>query len=89
MTDADDPMLKPVPATEDEWRERLDPEAPPDLVEGLRLRGGMVLPIATWAGWTPADRPGGVRAVRVAVAVIPTKVGIQIDGRSGFRRSPE
>ncbi|MEZ5205301.1 MAG: peptide-methionine (R)-S-oxide reductase MsrB [Acidimicrobiales bacterium] len=26
MTDADDPMLKPVPATEDEWRERLDPE---------------------------------------------------------------
>ena len=34
-----------------------------DLVEGLRLRAGTLLPLATWMGATPADRPAGVREV--------------------------
>lgn len=32
-----------------------------DLTEGVRARTGLVLPIATWAGLSPADRPAGVR----------------------------
>jgi hypothetical protein len=32
-----------------------------DLVEGLRLKAGALVPVATWAGWTPAGRPAGVR----------------------------
>ena len=32
-----------------------------DVVEGLRLRAGLLLPIATWMGATPADRDAGIR----------------------------
>ncbi len=32
-----------------------------DIVTGLRMRGGILFPIATWAGATPADRPAGIR----------------------------
>ena len=30
-------------------------------VEGLQLRGGLVLPMFTWFGWEPTGRPGGAR----------------------------
>lgn len=32
-----------------------------DLLDGLRARAGLVLPVAVWAGWTPAGGPPGVR----------------------------
>ena len=32
-----------------------------DLIDGLRLRGGLALPVAVWAGWTPTDREAGAR----------------------------
>ena len=53
MTDADDPMLKPVPATEDEWRERLDPEFLVGRVrEALAARDA-----APWGARRPAADP--------------------------------
>jgi len=38
-----------------------------DIIEGLRLRAGLVLPLAVWFGWTPADQPAGVRETTVLV----------------------
>jgi len=32
-----------------------------DIITGLRARTGIVMPIAAWAGWTPAGAPAGVR----------------------------
>jgi len=32
-----------------------------DPIEGLRVRGGLVLPMATWLGWNPVGVPGGIR----------------------------
>lgn len=32
-----------------------------DLTDSLRLRAGTLIPLATWMGATPADRPAGVR----------------------------
>jgi hypothetical protein len=32
-----------------------------DLVEGLRVRGGVLLPVAAWAGWNPSNREPGLR----------------------------
>ncbi|TNE85424.1 MAG: hypothetical protein EP330_25405 [Deltaproteobacteria bacterium] len=32
-----------------------------DVTDGVRARTGLVLPLGTWAGLSPADRPAGVR----------------------------
>lgn len=32
-----------------------------DVVEGVRLRTGLVLPVGTWIGLSPSDRPAGAR----------------------------
>ena len=32
-----------------------------DATDTLRVRGGLVLPMATWTGWNPTNRPAGVR----------------------------
>jgi len=44
-----------------------------DLVEGLRLRAGLLLPVATWAGWTPSGRPSGVREVTLLAELTLTR----------------
>jgi hypothetical protein len=38
-----------------------------DIVDGLRLRGGVVLPVSSWVGWVPASRDAGVREATVVV----------------------
>lgn len=40
-----------------------------DPAEGLRLRAGTVLPMFTWFGWAPIDRPGGAREATLALDV--------------------
>ncbi len=40
-----------------------------DPVEGLRLRGGLVLPLLSWAGAQPAAVPAGVREATLRVDV--------------------
>lgn len=42
---------------------RLDP------TDGLRFRGGLVLPWFTWAGWDPLHRPAGAREATVHLDV--------------------
>ncbi len=32
-----------------------------DPIEGMRIRGGFVLPAFAWLGWTPMDQPSGFR----------------------------
>lgn len=36
-----------------------------DPLDGLRLRGGLALPVFTWFGWDPLGRPGGAREATV------------------------
>ena len=40
-----------------------------DVVDGLRIRGGLVLPVSSWVGWVPAARDAGVREATVVVDV--------------------
>jgi len=44
-------------------RVRVDP------LPGLRIHVGLVLPIATWVGWTPTDHADGVREVTIAAGI--------------------
>lgn len=40
-----------------------------DPIEGLRLRAGLVFPVATWLGWTPSGLPGGIRETTLRVGL--------------------
>jgi hypothetical protein len=40
-----------------------------DPVTGIRARGGFLLPVLTWAGATPIDRPGGIREVTLLLDI--------------------
>jgi hypothetical protein len=39
-------------------------------VDGMRLRGGVTLPVASWAGWQPARVPAGARETTLRLELV-------------------
>lgn len=40
-----------------------------EIIEGLQARGGLVLPLGVWAGWTPSDQKAGLSETTIVLDV--------------------